>query len=185
MIVLSNAHHRLYRGASNQTAGISEWEYSCEINRRLANLFLEKEEEIYLLDTSWKSGSYKETLREKVRIINSIRPDLAIENHLNACEDKEVFGCETLYFQDSIRGQRLADMIQTQLLTIREIKKDRGIKERNDLILLSGTTCPAIITEPLFLSHDNSARLLLDDKWLSKLTRAIFSGLEEYLDGER
>jgi len=186
MIVLSNAHHRRFPGAENKSIKMNEYWYSCEINRRISNLIEldpESDEEIFILDQSWK-GSYNEHLREKVRIINSLRPDVAIENHLNAAESNEAQGCETLYYPTSIRGQKLATMIQNQVMTIREIKVDRGIKPRDNVLFLRGTTCTSVITEPLFISNQ-SAILLLDEKFLDKLAKSIFGGIKEYLESER
>ena len=70
-------------------------------------------------------------------------------------------------------------------MLIREIKVNRGIKERSDLLFLKGTNCPAVITEPLFLSHENSARLVLSEEFLDKVAMAIYTGIKEYLELER
>lgn len=183
MIILSNAHHLRHPGASNSKINLNEYEYSCEINRRIHNLMIINKlpEPVYILDTSWKT-SYKEALREKVRIINSLKPKFVMENHLNSSEFEEVTGCETLYYKDSIKGEKLASIIHKRITSLREIKIDRGIKERTDLILLGGTICPTIITEPIFISN-RSSNLLLDEKFLDKLTKKIVEGIKEFLEG--
>jgi len=182
MLVLSNAHHRKWPGAVNREIQMSEYIYSCEINRRILNLFVndDLEEKVYILDTSWLS-SYKESLRKKVEIINKLRPTIAIENHLNSVSDPEVLGCETLYFEGSIKGEKLADFVQTSILTIPEININRGIKARSDLLFLKGTTCTSIITEPLFLSN-RSSNLILNENFMDKLAKMIFNGIKNYLD---
>lgn len=140
VIVLSNAHQRTNPGATNEKIGMSEYVYSVEINRRIHNLFVTNdviEEDVYIVDTSW-STSYNESLREKVRITNSIKPKLAIENHLNAYSNPGAQGCETLYMKDSILGAKIADHLQQRLYAIKEIKIDRGIKERTDVMFFTG-----------------------------------------------
>lgn len=183
IIVLSNAHQRTNPGAVNQKINLSEYVYSVEINRRIHNLFVTNddiEEDVYIIDSSW-STSYKESLREKVRIINGIRPKLCIENHLNAHSNPAAQGCETLYMKDSIPGAKIAQILQSRLCAIKEIKVDRGTKERTDVMFLRATTSPAVITEPLFLSHSSSI-LLLNEKFLDQISNAIYLGICDYLE---
>ena len=184
MIVLSNAHHKRWPGARNESIGMDEYTYSCEINRKIANLFTMEmpDEGVYILDQSWKT-SYNESLREKVKMINSLKPDLAVENHLNAVEDTTVQGCETLHYPDSIKGTKLASLIQEEILGLREIRIDRGLKQ-STVLLLRGTTVTTVITEPLFISNQG-AILLLDEKFMDKLARAIYTGIVNFLESER
>lgn len=57
---------------------------------------------------------------------------------------------------------------------------DKGIIEREDLIVLNQTKMPAIIIECGFLSNENEEKLILTDDYQNKMVDSIIDGLEEY-----
>jgi N-acetylmuramoyl-L-alanine amidase len=58
---------------------------------------------------------------------------------------------------------------------------NKGIIEREDLIVLNQTKMPAIIVECGFLSNENEEKLLLTDDYQNKIVDSIVDGLEEYV----
>ena len=84
--------------------------------------------------------------------INNLNPDLVIEFHLNAFNG-DVQGTETLHFNGSKIGERVAQRLQDYMLELGY--NDRGLKPitRGQLggHLIAGTKAPAIILEPFFM----------------------------------
>lgn len=105
-----------------------------------------------------KKNCQSESLKWKVKIINKLKPDFAIETHLNSYFDPEVDGCETLYYPTK-NNKELATILQKALVSSIS-NKDRGVKPRKDLYFLKRTKCPAFIIEPLFISSPKGQHIL-------------------------
>jgi hypothetical protein len=117
-------------------------------------------------------------LTRKVREINQLECNLAIEVHFNACGDPTVRGCETLYFPGSEAGLAAGIVIQNPLAAAMQTKS-RGVKpgwyrmDRPGVVdfygdedgdempdyFLRATNCTSLILEPEFLSQIEYIRL--------------------------
>lgn len=97
-------------------------------------------------------------LSEKVRRINALDCDLAIDFHFNGAH-APVYGCETLYSAKSEHSEYYAELMQDILA--RHFQPNRGIKigyykmdkARGLDYFLRETNCPALIIEPEFLMN--------------------------------
>ncbi len=110
-------------------------------------------------------------LTDKVKNINALNVDMAIEIHFNACGGCSASGSETLHFPGSITGKDAAQNIQDELGKV--FTPDRGAKagwfrmdrpgvedypgdidgdERPDYFLRK-TNCVALIIEPEFIHN--------------------------------
>jgi len=123
------------------------------------------------------------SLEEKVDFINSHNPLLAVEIHFNAYYDKRAHGTECLFFPTSGRGARLAYFIQKELCESLKTK-DRGIKPRGDLYFLKYTKCTAVVTESLFISNEEEAKMLKSPAVITLIASAHMWGIEKYLHEE-
>jgi N-acetylmuramoyl-L-alanine amidase len=107
------------------------------------------------------------TLKQKTDFINSYDTDdessICVEIHFNAAMAGNVHvgnGSECLYMPDSVDGKRLAEAIQSAIVSDTDFR-DRGVKEgwyrMNRLngpdYFLSKTKYPAVIIEPEFIQH--------------------------------
>lgn len=129
---------------------------------------------------------YYGSLRRKVRDINFLTPDVAVEIHLNAAHDTSAHGCEVLHFKNSPSAVNLAQCIQDELvcdveLFDRKIKSDRHL--RRYLYFLRKTRCPAVIVEPLFITNAKD-RVLLRNGGHMRLAKEIADGIEKHLKGK-
>ena len=111
-------------------------------------------------------------LGAKVREVNNLHCNLALEIHFNAAGRAEVRGCETLYYPGSANGLHVAKRVQLPLAKAMDTKS-RGCKEgwykmdRPGIVdfygdedgdempdyFLRKTNCTALILEPEFLSQ--------------------------------
>ena len=118
------------------------------------------------------------TLSWKVRIINSLSPDLVIETHLNAFSDSKVSGCETLYYPEN-DNEKIAKMIQFEIVS-KIGNRDRGVKAREDLFILRRTHCPTFIIEPLFITNPLDRELLKTPEIIAQGIVSAFKELKKY-----
>lgn len=102
------------------------------------------------------------------------------ENHLF---DKYVDGVETLYRPGSVKGKKLAEFIQAELVKATGFR-DRGIKPRMDLGILNLTKMPAVIVECGFMDNQKEAAMMLDVTHQKNCAEAIARGILKYLDSE-
>ena len=117
-------------------------------------------------------------LNKLVKDINAMQPDLVVSLHCNAAEAKTATGTETLYWHTSTKGKRLAECVQRQVVGVLGLA-DRGVKSRDNLAVLRGTSCPAIIVEPFFLS--NGADYQKAKLHVAELAKAIIKGVSDYV----
>ena len=103
--------------------------------------------------------------------------DLIISIHCNSFSSTSN-GHEVLYHTPSTKGKKLAQAIQTSLVKIVGLR-DRGIKPRNDLCVLSKTKAVAALVETAFISNPNEAKMLNENGDI--FARAIADGIRNYL----
>ncbi|QQY78891.1 N-acetylmuramoyl-L-alanine amidase CwlD [Keratinibaculum paraultunense] len=121
--------------------------------------------------------------RDRARFANRKRARVFISIHCNSIEDNSnTNGAQVLYFpnRESNANETLAQMILDQLL-ISTGANNKGIVEREDLIVLNQTKMPAIIVECGFLSNGNEANLLTEDEYQNKIVDGIVEGLRCYI----
>jgi len=119
-------------------------------------------------------------LESKVKQINLIKADLAVETHFNSSENPHASGFEVLYYPGSEDGKILA---QCLLQSFHEYLpfRNRGVKERADLLFLSSTGCPAVIIEPFFISNDSEMMFLENyPRGKEVLALAVSQGIRAY-----
>jgi len=123
------------------------------------------------------------TLSWKVRAINSLDPDIAIETHLNASEDLGISGCETLYYPEN-ENEKIAKMIQFELIN-KIGHRDRGVKARQDLFILRRTYCPTFIIEPLFITNPEDRKLLKRPEIIAQGIVNAIKNIQKFLPEHR
>jgi N-acetylmuramoyl-L-alanine amidase len=177
-IALIIGHSAKRPGAINKTYGVSEFEFNEPLAHSVAEkLILEGYQPIIV----YRDASYS-ALPAKV---NQTGAAIAVSFHCNAFNEK-ASGCEVLYSQGSIKGEKLAKLIQGSI-----VKKlgftDRGIKPRLESdrggLILKRTSMPCVIVEPFFIDHNASlelARYKFED-----LAEAYTQGIKSFFkDGE-
>ena len=123
------------------------------------------------------------TPAEKAFMANNSKADYFISIHCNAYLDPSANGTETLVYELNGEGGRLAKQVQKSLLETLETR-DRGVKERKDLIVINSTRMPAILVETAFISNPDEKAILLDSKKRKAIAQAIFSGIQRHLGFE-
>ena len=126
-----------------------------------------------------------EDLRERVRIVEEIRPALLISIHQNSYTEEDVDGAQVFYYKGSEQGKRLGGMVQESLRSeIKDGNHRMAKASRDEYYLLKEVTCPAIMVECGFLSNKREADLLAGDAYQEKVAYAIMLGIMEYIHTE-
>ena len=106
----------------------------------------------------------------KLGLINGNKYDEIHEYHLNSYNGSAK-GSESLYKSSS--GKRLADADQRKMKTV---FVDRGSKLRNNLYILNGTDCPAVLHESFFCDNKGDVSIGEDYKEIARLHAEAITG---------
>ena len=134
-------------------------------------------------DLSKTSTNFKiSDMKERVALIQESNADLVISIHQNSYTDPDVYGAQCFYCTNSTEGEKLASLIQKQIIVSTNQTKIRDIKSNNDYYLLKHSPVPTIIVECGFLSSPQEEQLLLSEDYQRKMAWAIHLGILQYFN---
>lgn len=132
-------------------------------------------------DLSTTTTNFKVSdMKERVSLIQESNADLVISIHQNSYTDPDVYGAQCFYRTNSTEGEKLASLIQKQIIASTNQTKIRNIKSNNDYYLLKRSPVPTIIVECGFLSNPQEEQLLLSEDYQRKMAWAIHLGILQY-----
>ena len=131
-----------------------------------------------------KTGSNRKTrdMKKRMEMINKEQPALVVSIHQNSFPDESVSGAQTFYFEGSLEGKFAAEILQKQLITTLQPKKERVAKSNTSYYLLKNTNYPIVIVECGFLTNPEEAKLLCDEEYQQQAAWAIHLGILQYLN---
>lgn len=154
-ITLAAGHNRVpNKGASGI---LDEDKCTRETAIALNNILLKRGHEAYDVtpyDRIFPSAS--EALKEESNAVNRIKPELHVCIHYNAF-NKVSEGTEILVYSKTSKSYPIAEKV-LESITKAIGTKSRGVKARDDLHVLRVTTCPAILTEGLFIDNADDCK---------------------------
>jgi len=162
--------------------GNYEKDINLEISKKLAEKLKSKRYKVIL---TRDSDEYVDNL-SRAELANKRKARVFVSIHGNAIENNNsTNGMQVLYYPD--RESTIGDLNNNELARILMDSLingtgaiDKGIIEREDLIVLNQTKMPAVLIEYGFLSNENEEKLLLTDDYQNKVVDSIVNGLEEY-----
>ena len=96
-----------------------------------------EEEGIAVIMTREEDGWLAETrigdLKERVRIMNESKADLAVSIHQNSYHEESVFGAQVFYYTTSGEGKAAAEILQNDFWKL--IRKIKSVKKQIILII--------------------------------------------------
>ena len=179
VLLLDAGHGGKDPGASGN--GLVEKDLTLTLLQKI-NKELDKDIKVYL---TRNSDVYPDN-NSRARIANQIA-DAMVSIHMNASESPLSNGTETLYKNHSndtgetLTSKQLATLIQNNLIEATG-NNNRGIVHRQDLLILNGTTVPAVIVEVAFLSNAGDALKLSQEDFLDDVAEAIAEAIEDAFD---
>lgn len=116
---------------------------------------------------------------ERARLANDAEADLFCSFHINSAANPAARGFETFKYPKAT-GKTAMLQILVHRAAARETNRhqvlDRGMKEENFAVLRE-TAMPAVLTETLFISNKEDARLLKSESFLNGMAAAYGEGL--------
>ncbi|MGN0133541.1 MAG: N-acetylmuramoyl-L-alanine amidase, partial [Anaerotignum sp.] len=109
--------------------------------------------------------------------------DAMVSIHMNS-GSATANGTEVLYKVHSndtgsgLTSQKLAELIQSSIVQATG-NNNRGTKHRTDLLILNGTTVPAVIVETVFISNPGDALKITQTAYQNTIAKAIADAIEE------
>ena len=129
--------------------------------------------------TMTRNHDWKPSFSKRTDIANILLADIFVSIHCNSFSDSQANGIETLHFPDSKKGIKLANNIQSELVSNTGMT-DRGIKPRDNLFVLKYTKMPAVLVELGFISNQSDREKLLDKEYQNIMVESIFKGIQNY-----
>lgn len=167
-----------------------------DINLEIALIlksYLEADDVEVVLTRDGDYGLYEETesnkkvqdMKNRVSLIEKTKPDLAVSIHQNSYPEEYVHGAQVFYYENSSEGQKLAQLIQEQILKQADPENTRQIKANGSYYLLKKTPVPIVIVECGFLSNNAETQKLCDEEYQQRIAWTIHMGIERYLNGKK
>lgn len=123
-------------------------------------------------------------MKRRVALIEEVHPAITVSIHQNSYPEEYVHGAQVFYYESSRESQRLADLVQGQLLEKLDPENHRQIKANDSYYLLKKTDIPIVIVECGFLSNQTEAALLSQEDYQDRVAWAIHMGILQYLAGD-
>lgn len=140
----------------------------------------ETEDGLYDPDASNKKV---QDMKRRIARIEEASPVLTVSIHQNSYPEEYVHGAQVFYYSGSTEGQRLAEIIQNQLVAKADPENKRQVKANDSYYLLKKTGVPIVIVECGFLSNQEEAEKLCSREYQERLAWAIHMGILQYLNG--
>ena len=149
-----------------------------DVSLQVAQLLQAKGVEVLMTRTS----EVDVDLPPRVALANNSRADLFLSIHANALSlsRPDVNGIETFYFQGGA-SQRLAQAVQSQMLTVSPGSPDRGARPGR-FFVIRRTVMPAALAEMGFVTGELDSPRLADPGFRRRMALAIAAGLLNYLN---
>jgi len=129
-------------------------------------------------DVGYANDDAVTELQARCDISNKFKADAFISIHCNSFGSPDPSGAEIIYADGSIRGEKLANCIQSHLVGLGGLI-NRGLKV-TPLYVTKHTDAPAVLTELAFISNYDDASKLGDPYWQDRFARAIARGVTDY-----
>lgn len=165
-------------GACNDNLGLQEKIAALDICLKLGLSLEAQGAKVYYSRTD---NDTRPALSARAAQANELNVNAFISIHLNSAANKNASGIETLCYSDKGDTGKLATLIQNQLIKATGWR-NRGIKERQDLTVLSKTKMMAVLVECGFVSNNEEAKKLFDPEIQSKIANAICAGVVEFFN---
>lgn len=143
---------------------------------------LTRETEDGLYDAS-ASNKKVQDMKRRIEKIEQTDPVLTVSIHQNSYPEEYVHGAQVFYYNGSSGGEKLAGLIQTQLVRNLDPGNHRQIKPNESYFLLKKTKGTIVIVECGFLSNAAEAEKLCDGIYQDRLAWSIHKGILQYING--
>ncbi len=188
LTVVLDAGHGGEDGGAVSASGLYEKDLNLAIAEKLKILLeangmtviMTRETDILLYDRNSDYHGHKKVqdLATRRRIAEEHEDAVFVSIHMNAYPLSQYSGLQIWYSPNHPHSKLLAEEIQTTVREELQPENDRHIKSATSSIyLLHHLKSPAVLIECGFLSNEEEAALLADEKYQATLAQLIFVGI--------
>lgn len=193
MVVIIDAGHGGRDPGASGSLGTVEEQINLEIALKLRRLIeqagglaLMIREDDYGLYTEGRDHNRKrEDLLNRHKLINESGANILVSIHLNYFPQPQYYGAQTFYNRNDIKGKKLAELVQKELIKTLNRGNDRVAKPIDTVFLLRDNVMPGVLIECGFLSNYEEELLLREDHYQEKIAWSIFCGIVKYFESEK
>lgn len=180
LVVISPGH-----GGSDPGAIVNDV-YESHLNLRIAEKLKEELEASGVKIHMIRTDDTFVSLDDRTITANNLKADLFISIHCNTLEDKDFDGLMTLVHSGyinytNLNGKTAGTIIHEEVIGTTGAT-DRGVRDRDKIIVLKDTAMPAVEIECGFLTNDAEFGKLLEDSYQWKIARGTAVGVLKVLD---
>ncbi len=181
--VVIDAGHGGFDGGAKGASGVSEDGVNLAVAKKLQSIFEKNGYDVVMTreDENAVGDTKDEDMANRREIIANSGADIVISIHMNKFPSPSVSGPQVFYYEKSAEGEKLAKLIQQELIKALSPPKIRAEHPEDYFILCSGDS-PAVIVECGFLSNEREEKLLLSDEYQTECAKAIYRGADAYLE---
>lgn len=192
-LVIIDAGHGGEDGGTVSESGIVEKNINLSVSQKLENLFVLGGFEVKMtrdsdtLINDENSASIREKkvsdIHNRMKIMQDNPNGVFISIHQNHFSQSQYSGAQVFYSKGNPESEKIAQFIQQQIKSSLQKSNERKIKPSGTQIyLLYHAVTPAVMVECGFLSNREEAKLLNSEAYQTKMARAIFDGVINYIN---
>jgi len=153
--------------------GLREKDVVLDISKKLADKLRSFELDVVLT----RDADVYIPLLERAYTANEANADLFVSVHTNSVTSRQAHGAEVLVYSLTSSSVPVAEDVLANMVSLG--LRNRGIKPRPDLTVLSRTSMPAIIVETAFISCDSGVDyfILRCQHGLDQIADAVTRGI--------
>lgn len=121
-------------------------------------------------------------MQKRIAFIKESSPVLSVSIHQNSYQDPSVSGPQVFYYETSVEGKKLAEILQEKLNKNLDVKRPRIAKGNTSYYLLKRSPGILTIIECGFLTNPEEAAKLQTEEYQKKVAVSITEGICEYLE---
>lgn len=186
--VVLDAGHGGYDSGARSAGGLLEKDLNLAVTQKVAaflNLF-----DVHVVLT--RSGddppdliegnSRKRTeILSRAKIAAETEADLFLSIHMNSFPQAKCSGSQVFFSAQNPENETFARTLQSALESLLQTDNTRTAKETDLILLLRHIECPGALLECGFLSNEEEAEMLNDERYQSKLAFCISSAIVSFL----
>lgn len=169
--------------------GVLEKDLNLQLAKKLKTLLEQQDMEVMLVREEDR-GLYDENasnkkvqdMKRRCELINEEQPVCVVSIHQNSYHEESIHGAQVFYYSMSRESEKLAKVLQSELVRVAEPENTRQAKANDTYYLLKKTEAPVVIVECGFLSNWADCAKLQDENYQDKLVWAIHMGILKYMN---
>ena len=191
-IIVIDAGHGTPDGGAVADDGTLEKDINLDVAKRLCKLL--QKTGAYVIMTRLDDNAVTDDLDKKIREIkrrdlknrrdirDNSNADLFVSIHMNKFEDPKYYGAQVFYSKTPPESEKLAESIQSELITLADPTNTRSTKKAEGIFILENSKIPSVLVECGFLSNPSENEKLKTDEYRDTLAWAIYCGIVKYLE---